>query len=129
MIYNTNKMYQITKKQCQSDIDKRMPIICTSCGGKIEPIETVDNANQPTFWSGCKKCMKFDNGTIPKIYEISVKMVDEKHFWAYHFDSMPDKEKEPEKFDYWRKSQISGTVDVVIDVLELSSLYESQPKL
>ena len=113
------KEYRTTKEQCQSNIDKRMPIICTCCGGKIEPIGTVDNSHNPTFWQGCNECMKFDNGTSPQIYETAVKMVDERHFRAYSFNEMPDKEKDPSGFDYWRKSQIGGTVGVVSDVLRL----------
>lgn len=113
------KEYRTTKEQCQSNIDKRMPIVCTCCGGKIEPIETVDNSHNPTYWQGCNDCMKFDNGTSLKIYETAVKMVDERHFRAYSFNEMPDKEKNPSGFDYWRKSQISGTVGVVSDILRL----------
>lgn len=113
------KEYITTKEECQSGIDKRMPIVCTCCGGKIEPIETVDNNHNPTFWQGCKACMKFENGTTPKIYETASKMVDEKSFVAYIFNQRPCKEKDPEGFDYWRKSQISGTVRVVSDVIRL----------
>lgn len=113
------KQYRITKEQCQANIDKRMPIVCTCCGGKIEPIETVDNSDNPTFWQGCLNCSKFDIGTSPKIYETAVKMVDEMRFVAYRFKEKPDKEKDPSMFDYWRKSQISGTVDVVTDILNL----------
>jgi hypothetical protein len=84
------KKYMITKQHCQKMIDESMPIICTCCGGKIEPIKTVDNADNPTYWQGCKKCMRFDSGTSSKIYNTAVKMVDEFHFMAYHFNEMPD---------------------------------------
>ena len=113
------KKYKITKEQCQSDIDKQMPIVCTYCGGKIEPIETIDNADNLTYWPGCNDCMRFDHGTSPKIYEIAVKMVDERYFRAYSHEQMPDKEKEPLSFDYWRKNQISGTVRIVTNILSL----------
>lgn len=112
-------MYKITKEQCQSNIDKRMPVVCCGCSGKIEPIETVDNADNPTFWAGCLKCQCFDNGTTPEIYSTATKMVDERNFWAYHFDKQPDKVKEPEAFQYWRTSQIKGTVSIVTDILKL----------
>ncbi len=61
--------YQITKKQCQESIRG----ICSYCGGKLEPIETVDNSGNPTFWVGCVPCGVFDNGTDPKTYEIAKK--------------------------------------------------------
>ena len=113
------KNYQITKEQCQANIDKRMPIVCTCCGGKIEPIATVDNSGNPTYWQGCEECAIFNGGTSPKIYATAVKMVDERHFVAYSFDSMPDKSKDPSGFDYWRKSQIRGAVSVITDILSI----------
>lgn len=109
--------YQTTKEQCQANIDRRMPIVCTSCGGKIEPIETVDNANNPTFWQGCLSCMKFDNGTTPNVYGIAARMVDDRDFRAYSHNPKPIKDNDPLMFDYWRKSQISGTVSVVEDII------------
>lgn len=119
---NIEKKYRITKEQCQSNIDKRMPVVCTHCGGKTEPIETVDNSGNPTYWQGCNDCEIFTSGTSPKIYETAVKMVDERRFRVYGFKQMPDKEKEPSSFDYWRKSQIGGTVDVVTDILILHGI-------
>lgn len=93
---------------------------CTSCGSDLYPIETDDNSGDPTYWIGCIKCEKFDSGTTKKIYDIARVMVDEKKFIVYHHDLMPDKEKDHEMFDYWRKSQISGTVRVVSDILSLN---------
>ena len=113
------KNYQITKEQCQANIDKLMPIVCTCCGGKIEPIATVDNSGNPTYWQGCEECARFNGGTSPKIYATAVKMVDERHFVAYSFDRMPDKSKDPSGFDYWRKSQIRGAVSVITDILSI----------
>ena len=112
-------MYITTKQQCQSDIDKRMPIVCRGCGGKIEPIETVDNAHNPTFWMGCVDCQCIDTGTTPNIYSTSTSMVDDKRFRAYSHDRQPDKETESEDYKYWRKSQIRGTVSIVTDILRI----------
>ena len=74
--------YITTKEQCQKRIDE-MRNVCTCCGGGLVPLETVDNSNRPTYWIGCEKCQKFDNGTKEKIFKIAVKMVDERRFRAY----------------------------------------------
>jgi len=108
--------YITTKKQCQHQIDE-WKNVCTNCGGELIPLETVDNARQPTYWIGCESCQIFNNGTKERIYKIASRMVDEKHFRAYNHEDVPDKEKEPDRFDYWRKGQISGAVWVVLDVL------------
>ncbi len=94
-------------------------MVCTNCGGQLIPIETVDNANHPTHWPGCISCQIFNYGTKEKIYKIAVRMVDERQFTAWNYEQQPDKEKEPERFDYWRKGQIGGTVNIVSDILRI----------
>ena len=112
-------MYRTTKETCQSLIDKS-PIVCCSCGGPLSPIETVDNANNPTFWRGCTKCQKFDKGTTIKIYNTACKMVDERNYKAYDkYDAVPNKETHPEDFEYWRNDQIGGTIFVIEDILNI----------
>lgn len=108
--------YKITKKQCQQQIDKNQNV-CTNCGGKLVPLETVDNSGNPTYWIGCESCQKFDYGTDKHIYKIAARMVDERHFVAYNCEQQPDKEKEPDRFNHWRKEQIGGTVSIVSDIL------------
>lgn len=112
--------YQTTKIQCQKQIDKWQNV-CTRCGEQLTPFKTVDNSGQPTYWVGCNSCQVFNNGTKPHIYKIAVRMVDERHFTPYSYDQQPDKEKEPELFDYWRKGQIGGAVGVVADVLRFNT--------
>lgn len=113
------KIYKITKQQCQSMIDKQMPIVCSYCGGKIEPIETVDNAGDPTYWSGCLGCERFEGGTSPEIYDIAVKLVDKNHFSTCDFSDMPEKEKQPEEYAQWHKSQIHSSVQIITEVLRV----------
>ena len=108
--------YKTTKKQCQKQIDKWQNV-CTHCGGELMPLKTVDNSGDPTYWIGCESCQRFDNGTKERIYKIAVRMVDERHFTSYNYEQQPDKEKEPDQFDYWRKGQIGGTVNIVSDIL------------
>lgn len=115
-------MYVTTKAHCQKMIDARMPIVCSSCGGKIEPIETVDNADNPTYWSGCMalNCHCFDYGTKPKTFKIAEKMVKIYHFTAYGHDPEPDKLTNKELYNYWMKCQIRGTVRIVEKILRLN---------
>ena len=72
--------YQTTKEECQNKINKDSPIVCSLCGGKLEPIETVDNSRNPTFWRGCLECSRFNGGVSPSVYEIASKLVDERNF-------------------------------------------------
>ena len=66
--------YKITKEQCQSMING----ICSRCGGKLEPIETVDNCGDPTFWQGCNKCSRFDSGVDLVTYLTAKELVENK---------------------------------------------------
>ena len=113
--------YITTKKQCQEQIDKRQKV-CTRCGGVSYPIKTVDNSNNPTYWTGCDRCRVFDYGTTKHIYDIAVKMVDERNFTAYNYEQKPDKKKDRKLFNYWRGGQISGTVSIVQDILNFDKI-------
>ena len=117
--------YQITKKQCQKQIDSRSEIVCTYCGGKIEPIETVDNAGRPTFWVGCNNCSHFNGGVSPKIYNIAKTMVTEYGLRPYSHIEMVVKEKDPERWQYNLHSQITGAVSIVHDILKLNEKKET----
>ncbi len=116
------KEYQTTKEQCQKTIDKNNRTICSGCGEKIEPIETVDNSRQPTYWSGCNKCNVFDNGTNRKNYGIAKKMVIEFNYRAYSYEEEPNKEDSLERYNYWLSGQIRGTVRIVEKILRLNQI-------
>ena len=61
----TIQRYQITEEACRKHcVDK----VCIYCGEPIEPIETVDNSGNPTFWTACMKCSRFNPGTTKEIY-------------------------------------------------------------
>ena len=119
--------YMTTKEQCQCQIDKRQ-IICASCGNELTPIETIDNAGSPTFWMGCMKCQVFNNVTTKLIYNIAVKMVDERNFAYYNYEQIPNKIEEPELFDYWRKGQISGTCRAVSYIIKYYKEFNIKTK-
>ncbi len=118
------KEYQTTKEHCQKMINDNNRPICSGCGGKIEPIETVDNSGNPTYWSGCMKCQMFNNGTIIKNYMIAKKMVLEYNYRAYPWDEEPDKKNDLDKYIYWLHGQIKGTVSVVEKILYLNHKQE-----
>ena len=106
--------YKITKKKCKGMIRG----ICSRCGGKIEPIETVDNGGSPTYWAGCTSCMVFDNGVTLETYEIAKRLVEERHY--RHYSHMSDNIKDDEEMKRYKKgSQISGTCGLVRDVLKI----------
>lgn len=84
-------MYQIDRETAQADIDKSGHV-CGYCGGKLEPIETVDNAQNPTFWIGCTACNRFTTGCKPEAFSIAKKMVEEHNFYYYKSEDTWDDE-------------------------------------
>ena len=113
-----SKTYKITKESCQNTIDK-YGNVCRGCGGKLEPFETVDNANDPTYWAACLKCYVYDNGCKERVCKIAEKMVQEKSYRHYR-EQMPNHETDPEKYKYWLQSQIRGTTNIVFDSLQFN---------
>lgn len=106
------KKYKTTKEECK----ERLGGVCTRCGKLVEPIETEDNSGDPTFWGGCNNCNVLCWGVKKEIYEIAKKMVEEMNYEPYsHLDS-PYGESDKYK-DYWTKTQISGAVTTVRNVL------------
>lgn len=102
------KPYQITKKACQKGIDERS-FVCSYCGRDLVPIETVDNANNLTFWAGCMHGTDSGNygvGVPKEVFELAEKLVcdgerayshlDKSEYWAT-----------PEARLYWFQSQVS----------------------
>jgi len=108
-----DKKYSIDKKQCKRMIKG----VCSRCGGKLEPIETIDNADNPSFWGGCKKCSVFCWGVEKKLFEIAKQLVMNNKLTPYSHKQKPTSEN-VEELEYWYQSQISGAVSIVYDVLE-----------
>ena len=91
-------------------------LVCPQCGGKLEPIETVDNADHPTFWSGCSNCGLFSSGVEPKIYKIAKYLVEECNY--RHYKSMDNPYNKDESYqEYYRLTQIHGACSIVYDVI------------
>lgn len=111
----TEIYYRITKDKCQEMIDNR---VCSSCGEQVEPLETVDNANNPTYWAGCKSCDRFDWGVTTVVFKIAKEMVDNRHHIAYSYLGVKENHLESE-WDEWYKSQYSGTCRTVSNILNI----------
>lgn len=112
--------YHITKKECQKQIDK-LNNVCSYCGSKLEPIETVDNGGNPTYWAGCLICSRFNWGVSQKVYDIAYKMVVEKNYISYSFLEKHDKAKEPALHKEWLRSQIGGATNTVREILNYNN--------
>ena len=113
--------YKTTKEQSA----KKIIGVCSQCSGKIEPLKTVDNSGTPTYWNGCIKCQRFDNGIDPKIYAIAKAMVTERNFKYY--SHLEDKESDSEDIkQYNLECQISGACGIVRDILFLWKNTQNQ---
>jgi len=108
--------YIVSKKECQ----ERILGVCRGCGGKLTPIETVDNAGRPTYWSGCERCGVFDGGCDPKMHKIARRLVEDGIITPYTFDSRYEAEKKgDERWERWLSSQTRGAVAIVYAVISL----------
>lgn len=74
--------YITTCAECQHQIESGGRV-CSRCGGPLKPIETEDNAHQPTFWTGCIHCGYFDDGVAREAFEIARGLVQKHHFTLY----------------------------------------------
>ena len=106
------KRYDITYEECK----KRIFGVCSHCGGELVPMETVNNADEPTFWAGCERCQIICWGVKPKIFEIAKLLVTKKYYTPLGHLSYPDgKNKDYEK--YWTESQTGSACNIVLDML------------
>ena len=68
-------------------------------------IETVNNADEPTFWIGCVHCESFRGGVDPKYFKIARRLVQEREIIPYsHMDPF-DYKRDPKKFEYYLEIQ------------------------
>lgn len=106
------KVYQDTKEECQS----RIKGVCEGCGGELEPIETVNNSGQPTFWVGCKKCSCFRSGVDKKYWKIARTLIEKGQLIPYEHLSRHDYEGSKDKLDFWFDSQTAGLSHVILQI-------------
>jgi hypothetical protein len=117
--------YQVTKKQCQEQIDKANNV-CDRCGRKIVPIKTVNNGGEPTYWAGCfhgdtskGAWGNFTHGVKKEIYDLAYKLVLD--------DSLTFgmKKREDSDFDYLFESAVSHACGI-IDLIEYMKIMKEK---
>lgn len=122
--------YKKTKAQCLKMI-KDINGVCSGCGGKITPVETVDNSGDPTFWGHCKKCSKLCWGVDKTVWRIARRMVEEYRFIPYSHLKEYEWNKTKADRAYWLNSQTAGAALTVAEVLkikeEIASLIKGKP--
>ena len=96
--------YRISRETCQKNIDK-LNCVCEGCGNKLEPIETVDNSKNPTFWAGCVKCSCFRGGVEGKYFKVARQMVESGEFAPHGHMSRHDYEQSEECLNYYYDTQ------------------------
>jgi hypothetical protein len=104
--------YKITKEACAAMING----VCPGCGGEVIPLETVDNALDPTFWPGCETCSRFVSGVDPSVYLTAAAMVDG-GFRAYSSLSEPRDKADKDEIDCFKREQTRGACSIVLEVL------------
>jgi hypothetical protein len=112
-----------TKKECESKINKNH--VCSMCGRKIIAMKTVDNAGNPTYWSGCwhndkqkpdgSRLGHFDHGVPLDVYTLAEKLVCEIGGRYGHMKSS-DYSTTPEDREYWIQSQKRGWCDLLMTI-------------
>lgn len=107
------KQYVVSKEYCQNKINSKH--VCRQCGGKIEPIETVDNAGNPTYWSGCLCCNIFTSGVDRMVYEIAKKLYNDDDVIYYNHMESPNENKSHGYKEYYDKSQIGGIALYIVN--------------
>lgn len=83
-------------------------LVCEGCGGKLEPIKTVNNANEPTYWVGCNYCSCFRGGVEKKYFEIARYLVENNEIVPYSHMHKSEYDISPEKYEYWLNTQTSS---------------------
>jgi hypothetical protein len=115
------KTFKISYEQCKEHING----VCSRCGGELKPIETVDNAGDPTHWSCCESCDVFDWGVSKRVYNIAKYLVDERNHIEYSHMRQPNDTDGDWYKEYYRQSQISGTCTIVMSVLYADKKLET----
>ena len=111
-----NESYQVTKEECERHIRG----VCEGCGGKLDAIETEDNAGNPTYWVGCNHCHSFRGGIDRKYWEVARKLVESGKLLPYRHLYKSEHESTPEKLEFYYDSQTAGlsyTIKLIDEML------------
>ena len=123
------KKYVTTKKECQEQIDRNNKV-CSRCGRKLVPLETVNNAGEPTFWIGCMHgddskgaWGHFDSGVSKETFELACKYVLDGETPCGSLDKYEYKNS-VEQREYWFMEQVNSACRII---LTLKSLQKREP--
>jgi len=115
------KVYQISEEICAKNISG----VCPGCGGVVEPIETVNNSDEPTFWSGCNHCLIFCCGVDKSVWQTARKLVEEGRGFT-SCKSRHDYEDTPERLEYWKDTETSHLSGQIRQILfEYNKIVEA----
>lgn len=125
--------YVTSKQQCEDSIIKNH--VCERCGRQLVALETVDNSNNPTFWSGCMHKDNpieadwghFTKGVPIEIFNLAEKIVCQE---GSYYDSLEkrDYNKTKEDKEYWFQEQQSGWAKLLLTIEYLKSNEPYQNK-
>lgn len=115
----SERKYQTTKEECEATIKG----VCEGCGGKLEALETVNNAHQPTFWVGCNHCSCFRSGVDKMYFDIARQLVKDGTILPYNMDKC-EYEKTPERLEYYYDSQTAGLSHKISFIHKLIKEYK-----
>lgn len=116
--------YITTKKECKAKIVG----VCEGCGGQLEPIKTINNSGNPTYWVGCKHCCCFRAGVERKYFEIARKMILDNQLVPYSHMNKHEYEDTPERFSYWLDTQTARLSHDISQIDRLLKEYEKYEK-
>ena len=101
-----------SKKDCLKSISG----VCEGCGRKLQPIRTVDNAGNPTYWISCKHCSCFRSGVNKKYWKIARQLVESGELIPYGSMFRGEYADTPERLDYWLDSQTAGLSHTILRI-------------
>jgi len=118
------KIYQISKEDCAKQISG----VCPGCGGELEPIETVNNSNQPTYWVGCMHCQSFCCGVDKHTQKLARSIVESGYLSQCFYKRRCEYEDTPERLEYWKDTEKSNMTQVILHIFAKDKkMKEAQP--
>lgn len=114
--------YQTTYLQCKEKIGD---VVCDGCGGVVEPIETVNNSGEPTYWSGCKHCNSFTSGVNRRAFEVGriLVAVDDRNEYKPKIDYA----KDVDRLESWLDTETRAFSRLVCRIQFLLEHPEEKP--
>ena len=110
----------------QEECEKSIHGVCPGCGGPLRAMETVDNAENPTFWVGCEECNRFREGVEPKHFRVARMLVEEERLIPFSHMRKWEYEGNIEDLDYYYKVQTAALSPLICYIENLLKEDENQ---